>query len=48
MAHQFMHCFEGHRVVSLDGGDASNNGPTLDESLLASIAASGGVRDLVD
>ena len=38
MAHQFMHCFEGHRVVSLTG-DANAPIGSLDEVLLASLAA---------
>ena len=39
MAHQFMHCFEGHRVVALNG-EAQSNNTGLDESLLTSIVAS--------
>ena len=45
MAHQFMHCFEGHRVVALNNDgtavstSALSNGG-LDESLLNSVVAS--------
>lgn len=40
MAHQFMHCFEGHRVVALNGAEShvSLNGGL--DSLLSSVVAS--------